>query len=520
MTTAYAANNLNGPVILVSKDISFTFPFGYAYLAAYLKQQGENVEIIFKPEDQSQFRDFAKKLVARKPLLVGFGTIYPDLYDTDEFIKILNQEGRDFPIVIGGQMVTPTPEFALEITGADYGVIGEGEIILYQLVRALRQGLNPLDVKGLVVKCDDKIIATGPGEYFCDLSQLPDVPYDIIPPEKWLGIGRYYAGMGVPHWHFNDRVIPIHGGRGCPFRCNFCYHHSLPRYRKIDQMMKGIEDLIEKLDANMLYFGDDLVLASPERARELIAYIKKMKRPIEYSVSCRFDILNRIDDDLLKEMKASGCRIMGLGIESGSQRILDVMDKKITVEQIIFGLKRLKNAGILPTVSIMVGQLSETVEDVEMSITLMLQTVRDNKNINYAFTITTPFPGTELYNLAMQRGILKNHLDFYQRFDPCNDIGAVSVNLSAMTDEKVVEMYEKIWKIYTEEKKRLIGRPAASVEFIRKAGNWLNRKIETRVFTKLPDNPAVKAVKNVYYAVYDFCQNFLDGLRLKLLGLK
>jgi len=512
--------NKTGPVILVSKDISFTFPFGYAYLAAYLRRQGENTEILFKPDDPSQFRDFAKQLIAKKPLLVGFGTIYPDLYDTKEFVRILNEEGRDFSIVIGGQMVTPTPEFALEITGADIGVIGEGEIILNNLVKALRQGKDPLDVKGLVGRRSGKIVITGPGEYIRDLSLLPDLPYDIIPPEKWLGIGRFYAGMGAPHWHFNDRVIPIHGGRGCPFRCNFCYHHSLPRYRKISEMMAGIDELIEKLDGNMLYFGDDLVLASPDRARELIEHIKKLKKPIEYSVSCRFDILNRMDDALLKDMKASGCRIMGLGIESGSQRILDVMNKKITVEQIIHGLRRLRDAGILPTVSIMVGQLTETVEDVERSIDLMLQTLRDNKNIIYAFTITTPFPGTDLYGLALQKGLLKNDLDFFRRFDPCDAMGTVTLNLSAMSDETIVEMHRKITKAYIEEKKKLVGTRVAAVEFIRKGGNWINRRIETKIFARIPDGSFIRNVKKVYYAVYDLCQNFLDKLRLKLLGLK
>jgi len=514
------SSNKTGPVILVSKEIEFTFPFGYAYLAAYLKQQGENVKILFKPEDKSQFRVFCKKLIELKPLIVGFGSLYPDLYDTKEFVKILNEEGRNFPIIVGGQMVTPTPEFALEVTGADFGAIGEAEIILFNLVKALRQGEKTLEVRGLVVCHQDKIFRNLPGEFIMNLSELPDIPYDLIPPEKWLSVGKYYTGTGQPHWHFNDRVIPIHGGRGCPFRCNFCYHHSMPRYRKIEEMMAGIEELIEKLDANMLYFGDDLVLASPDRARGLIDYIKKMKRPIEYSVSCRFDILNRISDDLLKEMKDSGCRIMGLGIESGSQRILDIMDKKITVEQILFGMRRLKKAGILPTVSIMVGQFTETVEDAEMSIELMLQTLKDNKNVVYYFTVATPFPGTELYRIAMEKGILKSHLDFYQRFDPHVQFNGVTVNLSNMTDEKIVEMHNKLWKVYKDEKNRLIGRPARLVEFVRKAGNWLNRKIETKLFVKIPNNLLGENIKKVYHIVYNFCQVHLDNLRLRLLGLK
>ena len=244
---------------------------------------------------------------------------------------------------------------------------------------------------------------TGPGGFIKDMSKLPKIPYDLFPSSKWLNIGRYYVGKAQPHWRYNDKVIAIHGGRGCPFNCNFCYHHSLPRYRSMDDMFEEAKMLIEKYDADMVYFGDDLVLATPTRAKELVQAVRQLGKKIEYSVSCRFDILDRLSDEILREMKETGCRIMGLGIESGSQRILDIIDKRITTEQIIRGMRRLKDIGILPSVSIMVGQYTETLEDVQKSIDLMLETLNYNKNVIYTFTITTPFPGTNLYGIALEK---------------------------------------------------------------------------------------------------------------------
>jgi len=514
------SKNISGPVVLISKDIIYTFPFGYAYLAGYLRQQSEAVKMLFRPRKRTGFKEFVRQIIELKPLIVGFGTLYPDLYDVKELINLLNQTGRDFPIVIGGQMVTPTPEFAIKITGADYGVIGEGEIILYQLVKTLREQKSTSRVKGLIIRDGDQVILTGAGQYIEDLSKLPPIPYDLFPKEKWLNIGQFYIDYSQPHWRYNDRVVFLHGGRGCPFNCNFCYHSSRPRYRAITDIMADAKELIERYNANMLYFGDDLTIASPARARELTEAIKKLNRPVEYSVSARFDILERIDDELLREMKRTGCRIMGPGVESGSQRILDIMHKRITVEQIITGLQRLKDVGILPTAAIMVGQLNETMEDVKASMDIMLKTLRNDKNINYAFAITTPFPGSELYSIAKTKGIIKNDFDFYKRFNPDKELGAVSVNLSSMTDQQVETMRNQLEKTYKQEKKKLIGKKVIVTEILRHQVFRVYNKLNKLVLNKLPDNKTTMPIKKFLETMHNWLQLFLDNIRLYFLGVK
>jgi len=510
------SNNTKGPVIIISTQISFAVNFGIAYIAGYLVDRGESVRILYKPSDSKGFQAFASEIMSLKPLVVAFGSLYPDLYHTQEIVKLLDEMGRDFPVALGGQMVSPTPEFTLEVTGSDYGVVGEGEIIFSDLVAKLREGLDASSVKGVMTRDGKEFKFEGPGDYIKDLSKLPKIPYDLFPTEKMINIGRFYVGLAQPHWRYKDRVVSIHGGRGCPFNCNFCYHHSKPRYRPIPDMMAEAEELVEKFGANILYFGDDLVLATPKRARELTEALLKFKKPIEYSVSCRFDILSRIDDGLLREMKRTGCRIMGLGIESGSQRMLDVMNKKITVEQIRAGLTRLKKAGILPTVSIMVGQLSETAEENDMSIALMLDTVRENSNIQYAFTITTPFPGSELYDIAFQKGLIKSHMDFYEKFNPARQMSAVSVNLSAMSDAELIERRDRAERLFNEEKDRLRGTVSAYLEKGRRFAARVDGAYERKI------SPAVKckSVDKIVHSIHDCAQNAFDCLRLRLMGLK
>jgi len=183
-------NFKKGPVVLVSREIAFTFPISYAYLAGYLRKMGEDVRIVFRHSDQKKL---VEQIMDLDPVLVGFGNLYPELKEIGNIISSLDKAGCKFPVVIGGQMVSPIPEFAVQVTGADFGVIGEGEMVLYQLVTALREGKNVSRVAGLVIRYDNKTISTGPGEYIKDLSKLPAIPYDLFPQDQWLPIGRWYA---------------------------------------------------------------------------------------------------------------------------------------------------------------------------------------------------------------------------------------------------------------------------------------------------------------------------------------
>jgi len=120
---------------------------------------------------------------------------------------MLDEAGRTFPIVVGGQMVSPIPEFAVRITGADYGVIGEGELILAELVTRLRNGSDVSDLKGLVIREGEDIRNNGPGACIENLSTgLPPIPYDLFPIDQWLPIGEWYARhLPQAQWHIADR---------------------------------------------------------------------------------------------------------------------------------------------------------------------------------------------------------------------------------------------------------------------------------------------------------------------------
>jgi len=510
----------DGPVVLVSQEIKYTFPFSYAYLAGYLRQQGEDVRVVFRPSWGGP-QEFIKKVMALQPLLLGLGSLYPEMKVVEELIAGFNAAGRRFPIVVGGQMVSPIPEFAVQRTGADIGVIGEGEIPLFRLARLLREGKDIGSVGGLAIRDQGRVTFTGPGDYIEDLSQLPPIPYELFPEEKWVPVGRYYTDRAQPHWRFNDRVIPVHGGRGCPFTCNFCYHHSKFRYRAIPDMIAEAKVGLERFNGNMLYFGDDLVIFNAQRAKQLTQAIGALAKPVEYSISARFDVLERIDDITLQAMKKTGCRIMGLGIESGSQRILDLMDKRITVKQIREGLARLKAVGILPTVSMMVGQVSETREDVKASTKLMLEALKNNPAIEFAFTVVTPFPGSPLYSLALEKGMLKSHKDFYDRYDfkSRGRSFQLIVDFSELPHGEAIAAHALLGRLYKKNKRALLGLKIALIEGLRAMLHRGHLVYTIFLAQHLPpwmrDSSCFRGCRRLYDAI----QQSLDTLRLRWYGV-
>lgn len=510
------SKNTTGPAVLVSQELKFAFPFGYAYLMAYLLQEKENAVLVFRPERREDYRRFAEKLIAMKPLYVGFGNLYPELYAIREIIAHLDELKRDFPVIIGGQMVTPTPEFAVKITGADIGVIDEGEIILANLTKVLRAGEDPASVAGLVLRSGEDTLNTGPGPFIEDLSTLPPVPYDLFPSETWVPFGRYYLQHPQPHWRYDDRCIPIHGGRGCPYRCNFCYHHGRTRYRSMDAMFEEALMLLKKYNGNMLYFTDDLTIATPKRAEKLVECIRKLPVKVSCRISCRFDILDTLDDALLKEMRDVGVRIMAIGIESASQKILDVMNKKTKVEQIDRGLTRLFKVGMLPTGNVMLGQVDETEQDIAETKRFVIEKMKENKNLQVSFTVATPFPGTEIYNIAMARGLIASHEDFYNRFDRFGQMGKISVNLSTMDDETLQAKLDDLNETYWNIRSKMVGPNVVRVE------DWI-KKLHVKDISKREgwQRDGVGPFKKwAYGKAYDVTQTALDKLRLRMRGVQ
>jgi len=364
-------------------------------------------------------------------------------------------------------MVSPTPEFAVRRTGADYGVIGEAEITLVELVRLLRAQTDPRALPGLCVRqSDGSAVSNGPGPIIEDLRNLPDIPYEMFPTEQWLNIGdwnvKYYPHQKV--WRGGERVIPLHDARGCPNSgvCNFCYHANRYRTRPLAEVFAHAQELLQRFDANFLYFLDETVLASPRRTEQVVEGIAGLDRPVSYAASATFDSLARIDDCLLRELARTGLRTLGLGAESGSDRIVQIVcPGTVSTEQMRHEWRRLHAVGIYATAAMQFGQHTETLDDVDKTIAFVKGAVEDAPDAVWNFTVTTPFPGSPLYNMLIREGHVRDADDFHEQYHHGTKGARVGwcrqvFNFSAMTDAEVIESYERARKVYYATKARVL----------------------------------------------------------------
>ncbi len=458
-----SSRDWRNPVVLVSPPFPFMYPLSYGYLAAYLLAHDVPVRIAFRPADAMDVGRFADDVVRERPPLVAFGSLYPDLEDVRVLVAEIRRRDPGIPLAIGGPMVSPIPDFALKITGADFGVIGEGEVPLLQLVEALRSGKPADRAGGLAIREGNRVSTTGPGGIIEDLADLPRVPYDLVPKDHWLHAGRHLAeedGRGI--WRADDKPIFVHSVRGCPLDCNFCYHHSRTRYRPLSLVMREAAEVLAEYDANMLCFVDDLALPTVRRARELVASLSAMDRQTSYIVSATFGTLDRIDDDTLEQLAATGCRTIGLGFESGSDRILSLIGKDFDVCTALRGIVRLRKAGIIPAVMFMLGQLTETRSDVEATLRTIQEVVCLNPLVECGFSLTTPFPGSRLYDHLLSHGMIVDHMGFFQRYFALRAQSAsdyvLAANMTEMDDNEVLLLHRRMLNVYVEEKKKASAR--------------------------------------------------------------
>ena len=450
-------------IVLLSLDNGFTFSYGIPYLDAYLRKEGIEAKILFPKIRNLNKRQVIKNIINLNPIIVGLGGLFHDIYEIKDIISGLEPYRNNFTIVIGGYLVTPIPEFALLKTNADIAVIGEGEIIFSNLVKTILGARDIRNVKGIAIRDGNKVILTGPGPFIEDLSGLPEIDYDKFPLDQFIKIFNYYKYVPQNSLYTPaSRVFWIQTGRGCPFECNFCYHHSKFRVRKIPDVIREAKELTQRYRLNIVRFQDDLLTINKKRTLELCNAIIQEKLKIKYIVSGHFAIL---DEEMVRALKESGCIQISLGIESGSQRILDMIGKGTRVEKIDQVMRLIRKYEIDRGVSIQMGQPGETKQEIEKTVELLMKHI--DEYTTPSATITTPYPGSHLYGQAIRDGLIKGPEDFYNRY---KNISNISVNFSALSDKELNEVYNKTCQLLINKKWEALKRQLGKTKFyLRKA---------------------------------------------------
>lgn len=397
----YSIENYYGKL----SDLAFIFPpVGLTYLAAYARQFGHQLAIYDFQVEQRDFDDFIKEF---NPDLVGITCQTALFYNTLNLADKIRQTFPKVPIMVGGAHPSYRPKDFFENQSIDIAVRGEGEETLMDLINHYENGsISLAEIKGISFRQDDKIIHNANRELIKNLDKLPMPAIDLLPLEKYRVSPDNYLG---------GRAGLISTSRGCPFGCIFCAckeaFNRTYRARCLDNVFDEIEYYLKNYQVSELFVMDDCFGLDKDRA---IRFCQGMiERGYHKKVLwwCQIRV-DRVDEELLSHMKAAGCKIISFGIESGVQRILDTIAKRVTLEQIERAVTIAKESGLEPRGSFIIGLPTETFVDSLKTILFSLKLPLSQAK----FGLATPYPGTELWEIALAEGQVRDQGEDWNRF--------------------------------------------------------------------------------------------------------
>lgn len=466
-------------------------PLGICYIAGVLERDGIDVSI-YNPDITfstgeitdtgripkfKQYMDILndlghplwKEIEARisreAPDIVGITVMtskYGSALDVSRLVKKLDPH---IPVVWGGIHPTLMPEDCLKHPEVDIVARGEGEYSFLELVR----NLDKLDrIMGISYKADSKIIHNPVRPLIPNLDELPlPAKHLILDNEK------------MPSEAFGN----IFASRGCPYKCIFCGAHLMwsrrVRYRSPDKVVEEIRDVQSKFHTSYFGLDDDTFSLNKKFVEELCTQLIKQRLNINWRCNTRADA---VTDDIIKKMKRAGCDSINMGVEVGTDEAMTRLKRGLNMQQIREANRILRANGILLEAGFMIGFPWETKEDIQKTADFM----KELDPFLPSAAIVTPYPGTELYDMAVSEGIIPANPD-WSTFFPQRVGGYLTKHIPAEEAPAFFEQIERLFVEHTRKKKRGIffSHPLYALRRIRGAGFFNLKGLYTLLRTYL-----------------------------------
>jgi radical SAM superfamily enzyme YgiQ (UPF0313 family) len=397
-----ASNPANKGIELDSYRLG-ELPVGVMSIAGFLESRGHSVKVL---DARAYPKDEVNRRLEQQIYDVdcaGLSTMSIQVKHALTITEAIKDQDRDLPIVWGGIHPTLFPEQTIRDPLIDYVIHGEGEYAFLKLLEYLEKGTPELaEIDGLAYKENGqvKINKTSPP---LDADELPDLAYHLFDVERYVN-KILITGERV-------RTLSISTSRGCPYRCSFCVNRILVarKWRPLspERVLNTIDSLVEKYDLNHLYFIDDYFFGRIDRVKLLAKEMIEKEYNLKWEANIRANNFGPkgVDDECLKLLKRSGCYSLRMGAESGSDRVLKLLKKDITVENIINAVEQCKKHEIIPLCYFMTGIPGETLEEAKMTFSLIVKLYRIYPRIRVIVPgLFRPYPGGELYSECIKLG--------------------------------------------------------------------------------------------------------------------
>jgi radical SAM superfamily enzyme YgiQ (UPF0313 family) len=383
-------------------------PLGTLYAAAVLRERGFDVAVHDAMLARDE-RDWEARLESERP---RYAVLFEDSFNylskmclsrmREAGLRMLAAAKRSGAVTaVCGSDASDRPDVYLA-GGADYVVVGEGETSLAELLERLRAapGVPPREIPGLIYRCGDHTVNTPARPPMRDLDALPE------PARELIDLEPYRRAWGERGRRFSLNLVST---RGCPFHCNWCAKPIWgQRYavRSAHAVAREMERLHRELGAGHLWFADDILGLRPGWSAELAGELHERRLRVPFKCLSRADLLLREGE--VEALARAGCESVWIGAESGSQKVLDAMEKGIGVGQIREASRRLRAAGIGVGFFLQFGYPGEGMQEIRQTLRLVRECAPDEIGISVSY----PLPGTGFHErVARQLGAKRNWVD-------------------------------------------------------------------------------------------------------------
>jgi len=440
---------------------SLYFPLGLAYVAAALRNAGHDITVVDMEGDDLTIGRAFRLIEESDPRMVGFGGMITRYGIVRELARTIRSEMPEAFLMAGNSGATTVPGLYLESAGMDAVILGEGETTSVELAAALASGSDWRGVPGLAFLDERGETAFSPPRALLgDLDSLPWPARDLFPLEKYMSStdhrGRY------------SRHLEIVASRGCPYGCVYCYHiyGRTIRRRSPESIVAEAESLVSAYGMSYTGFPDDLFTSDRTFVIETCRLLRERLPGIRWSCLGR---ASSVDREMLRAMRAAGCNWISYGIETGSRAMLDRMGRTVTPEQCLAAIEMTREAGIHPEGSFMIGMFGETRETVEETVEFCRRA-----DITAPMLFVTPYPGTELFDEAVGKGLIPDLEAYVLTLDAADRL---LVNLTDMDDRDLISL--RRWAVGRIGRNYLLRKPLTRLPAI------LYRHVSARGFSGL-----------------------------------
>lgn len=412
---------LNCLFINPPNTVASVFPHGLASIVASVHKKGGNCKVLdFNGLNESEelHQRTLQAISDFKPAIIGLTGFSHNYLFFKSLTREIKAHNIDATIVAGGHWARWEPEFILQNTGSDIVVREEGDYIIQDIYDALENHKDFSHIRGISHKKGQEIIHNENGSIIWDLDPLPEPPYDLFDMSKYVNAYTDWEVLELNRQNYpaviQDKIncrkpllrASTQTGRGCTSRCTFCTGASQV-FRKYspERIISNIIYLKEKYNVDYIYFKEALTFINNKWSKKTLDLLGKSNLNIVYDAILRVDSLT---EELAILLKETGCVRIAFGLESGNEDMLrNMMKKKISLEQIKEAVNLCNKHNILPCGYFLIGMPGENIRSLIDTVRLAASVHVRNDGVSYA----TPYPGTELFKVAVEKlGLSKEEI--------------------------------------------------------------------------------------------------------------